>query len=461
MEIKKTPVQIPLTWLHVWILFAGFYAFAAGFLEMAGREALYFCAVSFLLLLPIAASWLLIRKTKALWQFLLCGMVVCAAMYAAAKFFCGMFSLQAAEAIASAIAAKGGKSKFENAISPAFLEQLSGVMTGCLAAVIFLIRGYVRIRKGQLKKEAQELPAGSMPLADKEAWEIPTVLDEPKPLHFLWLIVQYVTGVLLKMPFYWNLIFWLLFADVFLCFFCQYLNGMYHFIRDHRKIANLPVETMQRTGKLILKIAVLLLVLFVLPAAIYGKDPIAEAIAGYEPKEAKGDVTWEIPETQMQQGMEQGDMSEMLGDVEYQPMPAWLSNLLSGVMYLVLVAVGAAVLRAIYHGVRRAGKAFSEDEEDEVLFLHQEKDERENLPWRREKKEGYLSPNMRIRRQYKKTIKRAGKYRPAGVETPAELEEKNKLSGDGIKRLHEGYEKARYSREGCTKEEADALRNTF
>ena len=32
MEIKKTLVQIPLTWLHVWLLFAGIYGFAAGFL---------------------------------------------------------------------------------------------------------------------------------------------------------------------------------------------------------------------------------------------------------------------------------------------------------------------------------------------------------------------------------------------------------------------------------------------
>ena len=46
MEIKKTPVQIPLTWLHVWLLFAGIYGFAAGFLELTGREALYFCAIS-------------------------------------------------------------------------------------------------------------------------------------------------------------------------------------------------------------------------------------------------------------------------------------------------------------------------------------------------------------------------------------------------------------------------------
>ena len=47
MEIKKTPVQIPLTWLHVWLLFAGIYGFAAGFLELTGREAMYFCAISY------------------------------------------------------------------------------------------------------------------------------------------------------------------------------------------------------------------------------------------------------------------------------------------------------------------------------------------------------------------------------------------------------------------------------
>ena len=422
MEIKKTPVQIPLTWLHVWLLFAGIYGFAAGFLELTGREALYFCAISLLLLIPAAASWILIRKTKALWQFLLGGIAVCAVTYLAAKFFCSLFSVQAAAVIEAAAAANDGKNKFENGISPAFLESLSGVMTGLMAAVIFLIRGYVRIRKGQLKKAAQELPAGSMPLADMEAWEIPTLLDEPKPLHFLWFMIQYVIGVLMKMPFYWHLIYWFFFADVFLCFFCQYLDGMH-------------------------------------PSALYGKDPIAEAIAGYEPKELESDLTIETPEAETPQGMEQADLSDMLGDKEYKPMPQWIQNLFTAVMYLVMVAVGIAVLRAIYQSVKNAGKAFSGDEKDEVLFLHQGNDERENLPWRREKKEGYLSPNMRIRRQYKKTIKKAGKYQPTGAETPAELEERNELSGDSMRRLHDGYEKARYSREGCTKEEAEALRN--
>lgn len=40
-------------------------------------------------------------------------------------------------------------------------------------------------------------------------------------------MIQYVIGVLMKMPFYWHLIYWFFFADVFLCFFCQYLDGMH------------------------------------------------------------------------------------------------------------------------------------------------------------------------------------------------------------------------------------------
>lgn len=107
--------------------------------------------------------------------------------------------------------------------------------------------------------------------------------------------------------------------------------------------------------------------------------------------------------------MEQADLSDMLGDKEYKPMPQWIQNLFTAVMYLVMVAVGIAVLRAIYQSVKNAEKAFSEDEKDEVLFLHQGNDERENLPWRREKKEGYLSPNMRIRRQYKKNDQKSRK----------------------------------------------------
>lgn len=93
-----------------------------------------------------------------------------------------------------------------------------------------------------------------------------------------------------------------------------------------------------------------------LPSALYGKDPIAEAIAGYEPKELESDLTIETPEAETPQGMEQADLSDMLGDKEYKPMPQWIQNLFTAVMYLVMVAVGTAVLRAIYQSVKNAEK---------------------------------------------------------------------------------------------------------
>ena len=55
MEIKKTPVQIPLTWLHVWLLFAGIYGFAAGFLALTGREASKSCNTFWLSAMPCSA----------------------------------------------------------------------------------------------------------------------------------------------------------------------------------------------------------------------------------------------------------------------------------------------------------------------------------------------------------------------------------------------------------------------
>ena len=105
-------------------------------------------------------------------------------------------------------------------------------------------------------------------------------------------------------------------------------------------------------------------------------------------------------------------------------------------------------------------ESFSEDEEDEVLFLHQGNDERENLPWRREKKEDYLSPNMRIRRKYKKNDQKSRKIPADRSRNPGGAGREKRA----FRRRHEtagttAMKKARYSREGCTKEEAEALRN--
>jgi hypothetical protein len=54
---------------------------------------------------------------------------------------------------------------------------------------------------------------------------------------------------------------------------------------------------------------------------------------------------------------------------------------------------------------------------------------------------------MRIRRRYKKTIKKHRKDLPALYESPNEIEEKAGLiNNDEMKDLHSQYENARYGR---------------
>ena len=64
-----------------------------------------------------------------------------------------------------------------------------------------------------------------------------------------------------------------------------------------------------------------------------------------------------------------------------------------------------------------------------------------------------MSPNAVIRRKYKKTIK--SKLTPEEWMTPSEMEKRGKFS---IDLLHNLYEKARYSENGCTQADKEAVK---
>ena len=80
------------------------------------------------------------------------------------------------------------------------------------------------------------------------------------------------------------------------------------------------------------------------------------------------------------------------------------------------------------------------------------------------RKEEFRSPDRKIRRMYKKRIRRTLREKPSGNETPLELEykaglyENNEPEKGDIDRIHELYEKARYGKEPCTQEEARLFR---
>lgn len=77
---------------------------------------------------------------------------------------------------------------------------------------------------------------------------------------------------------------------------------------------------------------------------------------------------------------------------------------------------------------------------------------------RREPGEGFGTPNQVVRRIYKKEIKKGGNS-PEPWHTPMQLEESAALLDDEVRReFHELYEKARYSPDGCSRQDSARMK---
>lgn len=452
-----------LSWLHILLLCAGLYLLtilaydmeipgelSAGAVKAPAPAELLIQALW--LLIPLALGWVFLRAIRSLVVYLLCSCAVCALLAGLTR----------------------------------------SALTVTLAAILFALRCYARLKKGKIKRMLAEMPGEAGGQLSAELWEIPTFLDRPAPAHWGVFAFYYLIFLVAGRNDLLRDIFFLLLADVFVCFLFGYLDSMQSFIRENKRIANLPVHSIQKVGRILLLVSAILLGLIVLPSALYGREPLSDLRARIKPVEL-------TPSTDMEELM-QGGLSDpdfgMPGEVPSDP-PAWLVALGNLLFYLGAVVVAILLLVAVYRVCRNALSYFAEDEEDEILFLGAEESSGTHAERRRAhaKKERRNSPNQRIRRYYKKTILRAMKEHsdmrkpvsepkasteqehtdrwisddqvilkdqktPAGWETPSELEAKAELARDEFTdKLHALYEKARYSREGCTKEESQCSEN--
>lgn len=413
MEEKRGMTPVLLSWIHDVLLFDGLYMVLAGFMDMEAQEARLYAVKGFLLIVPVIISWILIRKMKVLLLYVIAGAVTAFIMGAA----------------------------------------LDSVFTGILTGLIFIIRGYVKIKRAQLKKEMQDMPGEMAANMDMEAWQIPTILDKPHPAQWIMFGIIYITGIIAQKEYIWHWEFYLFVAEVFVCFAFCYIDRMWEFLKERRKIANMPVNMMKKVSRIIFGISAMVLVVFILPAILYEKDILSDIVGWLYAAQADGEIRPLDFESLAGGGFELFDGGE---EEEKEP-PAWLVFLGRAVAFLTIAAVVIALLRVIYKISRNSIRSFGEDGEDEVIFLKKGTEEERRYLGGRKKEKGaeMLSVNMRIRKKYKKTIRKSSKERPKGWETPEELETGAQLSDDeNMKVFHVIYEKARYSESGCTKEEA-------
>lgn len=444
-----------LSWMHTVLLFSGFYLLLAAILNLEKRQGFKYLGNCLWLFLPAISSWFAIRKIKGFPGYLAVSAAVTAFLWIVSK----------------------------------------NPMTILFSGMIFLIRCYPRVGRGKRRQEE----FGDV--EEKQIWEIPTILDQPRVPHWLIFTGCYLGIILVRGSYLLGTVLALLIVEIFICYAFHSIHSLKEFIHTHKRIANLPVASMQRMQRAILGITVVLLVLFVLPAVFYGKEPLTGLT------KLKAVMNIEVPVEEEAQPMEvqaDGGMQDMLETIRQEDsfqIPAWVEQLFEIITYILigLMIVGAAA--AVYLAFRHMMASFALGrEEDEVILLDVQEAQSRRLA-RKIRRERDSSPDQAIRRAYKRTIRKYSGVTPDGWKTPRELEESAGLRKSGcgngatidydetagqdgkkltavrhsveteyicenvqemetdLERYHEIYEKARYSALHCQEAEKEEFLN--
>lgn len=128
---------------------------------------------------------------------------------------------------------------------------------------------------------------------------------------------------------------------------------------------------------------------------------------------------------------------------EPKPTPRWLillSYIMEAFVFLFIIILLVKSIISTFHAFRA-----SKDENGDIVEELEDTDDvrKITLPARRRK----LSERERIRKEYRKTIRRNRKDRPAASESPLEIEKNAGIADQkDIQELHRNYELARYGR---------------
>lgn len=416
MQIKKSYVSTIMSFIHVLFLFGPLYPLAG---ELSGlkREGIIRISIMGLaVIIPIVLSYYMLRLIKYLWIYYVLTFLF-TVMLAVAGFNYGNFF------------------KYGNAIV--------GFLNFGVCLIIFIVRSYSKIMHNEMKADYIAVHDKDEPFM-LQPWEIDTFLSEPSAIHWGWMTVLYVLSLVLKLHYTMYIVFFVVLLDVFVCFVSNYVDKFFEYLKMNHRVANMPIASMKKIHKYTLAAGLILLCVFVLPAVIYHKEPLENVVlkradVNLEYQYDNSDYMPEVPmmDTEMLELMKQGSKKEM---------PLWVKHILDLLLAAILIVCVCTFAIVIIRRIMNMAKAFQLEDEDEVINLDEVEEKQERLTGGRRIRE-YLSEKARIRRQYRKAIRKGTKGKPNRANTPSELEqEADFLSDPANYGLHEKYEKARYNK---------------
>ncbi len=300
-----------------------------------------------------------------------------------------------------------------------------------------------------------------------------TVLNSPHFATVILFAALYILGVLLENNFLMQLNYYLAFAYVLIILCYMNFTSLEGYLEVNKEVENIPIRTIGRTNNLMLLGYLGLTVAVMLLMPLLGLDRAIRAawqgimafIRFLSSLRGAEEVAETVPPEPEAIGGEQ--MGPMDFGVQEEP-PVWVEALYHALSVALAVAVGIMVVIGIVYAVYRIVKAFyrpPKDNDDVTEFIS-ESDDRESaggiggiLGRIREVFDN--SPNMTVRKAYRKRVRQKKAELLASM-TPKELEDAAGIpEGEGRSTLHELYEKARYSREGCSAEDVQKLKKAL
>lgn len=409
--MMRNGIKMSLEWLHVFLILS----IIAPLIYMGDArrvpEQLYnIYFTSYILLVPIAVIMAASKRCKKLWQYIL----IVACVYMVVSFGAKQLSARFLDEIADLIYVGG--------------------MLICTCVVAFLAFA-MRIYKGR-RQEAKEIGDASWREAEFE-------LDKPNKMVSIWFVAVYVYALNMDCPQVCNIALYSTLAYLLIAIAHEFLDKTQEYLKLNEeacRVRNIPRRRIYGIGKYFLIVYLVLLLLAIVPAVLtIGNRNYHDIRISHSSKT----------------GMEQSNATYVIEDFpkimpeelepEVEPVNETMILILDIILYSIAVVTVVAVIVAFLILVRRELAKFSQTayEEDDVVESLDPEDEDEKIATRRSVWK--RTEEDKIRRLYRKFIRKHRKDRPAMYETPTEIETAagvvDTLEG---RELHKQYEFARY-----------------
>ena len=274
-----------------------------------------------------------------------------------------------------------------------------------------------------------------------------SLINQPS-LGFIWYFaVMYALGIIFNSKALCDIAFWNAAIYFFIALAYTYITATNHYLELNKWTKSIPRKRLYAIGTAMLGIFSVLALLAILPSFfLAGQRRYTDIRTWSNNMEFVEYQPMGSPQTDGND-YASDDWVMMLNDGEAPPEPSKFWTYLG---WIALVASAAALIYGVIKMLRQVFLEFRDsydengDKVEELFDEISQKEER--LNFKRSRKAD--SEAARIRRTYKRTIKKHRKELPAPYESPTELEQNAGLYEDSeMKLLHEKYEYVRYGQE--------------